>query len=55
MREECNQYSEENIKLQYDNYTFKNTLKAREEYIEELEMNNENLKTSVEMANKELE
>lgn len=55
MREECNQYSEDNNKLEYEKYTLKNTLNSRDEQIEELLMNNQNLKSQLTMANKELD
>ena len=55
MREECNSYSEENNKLQYDNYQLKNTLAARDEQVEELHMENENFKNQLNSANKELD
>lgn len=36
VREECNQYSDQNNKLEFENYTLKNTIEARDEQIEEL-------------------
>lgn len=55
MREECNNYSEENNRLQFEKYELQNTLNNNEDLMKELDMNYQNVKNQLTMANKELD
>jgi len=53
VREENNEYSNQNNKLEFDNYTLKTSLMEKEDRIEQLQLTLDNLKNQVMLANKE--